>query len=175
MKGFSLPRFAAPSSRTRLLVIAVLLLVGVSVGGALGFSFANARAGAVENCAAPMDAASPSLAGGAPVWVTFDRAAVGPEMTAKASSDAQSMLVVANLGTRDVSLSIREIPARRAVELLRPDGTTATEVSLHEDSSLYRGPLVWEAKVGARFVNRGCYEAELVGLFGKRTARIRID
>lgn len=167
---------------SKLLVLLALGPLGAGCGAFQGQPTDVAGVGKPDRCSAPMDPDSPSLAGEAPAWVTFDRASLGPENSAPASNDPIGVLVVLAKDVPTARLSVVAQSGQRLV-LVPLDangqalpGAAMTELELHRDRAHADRVSVWVVRVAVRFAGPGCYEARFQGLeVGERRIQIRID
>ena len=129
----------------------------------------------VTNCAAPMDPASPSLAGSNPTWITFDRSYLGPRNTARASADPTGLLIVVGNEVPSVRFHLLDARGDRMPFSPQPGAGPLVELDLRQDVAFDRGN-VWQTRIAARFIETGCYYAVFESLQGgPRKVQIRID
>lgn len=134
-----------------------------------------ASASPVTNCAAPMDPASPSLAGSNPTWITFDRSYLGPRNTARASADPTGLLIVVGDEVPSVRFHLLDARGDRMPFSPQPGAGPLVELDLRQDVAFDRGN-VWQTRIAARFIEPGCYYAVFESLQGgPRKVQIRID
>lgn len=164
---------------------ALTLLLGIAVGcGApasersskgLATATAVASVSPVLDCLAPMDPASPSLAGAAPAWITFDRSFLGPRNTARSSADPTGILIVVGDEVPSIRFYVLDAPGRR-LALSHAGAGPVDELNLHQDEAQLDRGNVWLTRVAVRFVEPGCYYAVFEGLQeGPQKVQIRID
>jgi hypothetical protein len=129
----------------------------------------------MPDCIAPMDPASPSLAGSTPTWITFDRSYLGPHNTARASADPIGILIV--IGDEVPFIRFHLLDARGGRMALSPQTGAGplVELDLRQEGAFDRGN-VWQTRIAVRFIEPGCYYGVFEGLqSGPRKVQIRID
>jgi hypothetical protein len=163
-RGDDVTRSKAAGSR--LCAIAISLVIAMSCGTAASNSSQTATPATIPGagspvppeCAAPMDEASPSLAGRAPAWITFDRSTLGPRNAAQASADPIGILIVVADEVRSVRFYVVDGVGRRLGIISGQPGALGPvdELNLRQDQAQDRGN-VWLTRIAVKFAEPGCY------------------
>src|SRR5687768_302980 len=164
---------------------ALTLLVGITIGCGSAASQQRSQVlltgtplasiSLIPECSAPMDPASPSLAGSTPTWITFDRSHLGPHNTARVSADPIGILIV--VGDEIPFIRFHLLDARGGRMALSPQTGAGPlfEMDLRQAGAFDRGN-VWQTRIAVRFIEPGCYHGVFEGLrSGPRKVQIRID
>lgn len=175
-----------PMMPVRPCLLALTIVVAAGCGSAATQTSSAARSTSTPaistspvtfDCPAPMDPASPSLAGTAPAWITFDRSSLGPRNTAQVATEPIGILVVLDDQVQSVRFYVVDAVGRRLI--ISPQAGPAVpvdELNLRQDQAQLDRGSVWLTRIAVRFAEAGCYHGVFEGLAGgPRKVQIRID